>query len=66
MNLIRIFVAPVLAIGMFASALHAPAQGYPSGPVRVIVGFTPGSATDIVARTVSQKLGELWGQQVLV
>ena len=66
MNLVRIVVAPVLAIGMLASALYAHAQGYPSGPVRVVVGFTPGSATDLVARTVSQKLGELWGQQVLV
>jgi tripartite-type tricarboxylate transporter receptor subunit TctC len=51
-----------------ALALCAPAtaQGQPSRPVRVVIGFTPGSATDVIARTVSQKLAELWGQQVIV
>ena len=66
MNLIRVFAAPALAMCIGASAFHVGAQGYPSAPVRVIVGFTPGSAVDIVARTVCQKLGELWGQQVLI
>ena len=44
----------------------ARAQVYPSRPVRVIVGFTPGSAPDIVARLVSQWLSERLGQQFLV
>jgi len=66
MNLVRLLMAPILAIVMFASVLHAHAQGYPGATVHLIVGFTPGSAVDIVARTVSQKLGELWGQRVLV
>jgi tripartite-type tricarboxylate transporter receptor subunit TctC len=42
------------------------AQDYPNKPVRVVVPFTAGSATDILARTVGQKLSELWGQQVVV
>ena len=66
MSVVRIVAAPVLGIFMLASALPALAQAFPSGTVRVIVGFTPGSAIDIVARIVSQKLGELWGQQMLV
>ncbi len=37
-------------------------QGYPTKPVKVIVPFTPGSATDILARTIGQKLSEQWGQ----
>ena len=41
------------------------AQGYPSKPVRVIITFPPGSATDIVGRVVTQKLSEIWGQPVL-
>ena len=41
------------------------AQGYPSKPVRVIITFPPGSATDIVGRVVTQKLSEFWGQPVL-
>lgn len=39
---------------------------YPTKPVRVIVPFSPGGATDIVARIVSQKLSDVWSQQVLV
>ena len=42
------------------------AQDYPTKSVRVIVPFTVGSATDIMARTVSQKLSGLWGQPVVV
>jgi len=44
----------------------ALAQDYPGKPVRIVVPFTAGSATDILARTVGQKLSELWGQQVIV
>jgi tripartite-type tricarboxylate transporter receptor subunit TctC len=41
-------------------------QNYPLKPVRVIVPFSAGGATDIVTRLVSQKLGEMWGQQVVI
>jgi tripartite-type tricarboxylate transporter receptor subunit TctC len=47
-------------------AASAAAQNYPSKSVRVIVPFTAGGATDIVTRVVSQKLGEMWGQQLIV
>jgi len=42
------------------------AQSWPSKPVKVIVPFTPGSATDIMARTVSDKLSNQIGQPVVV
>jgi tripartite-type tricarboxylate transporter receptor subunit TctC len=42
------------------------AQGYPSKPVRIIVPFPAGGATDIVTRVLGQKLTEAWGQQVVV
>jgi tripartite-type tricarboxylate transporter receptor subunit TctC len=48
-----------------ALALHASAQGYPNKPVHMVISFTPGSSTDIVARVVAQKLSEMWGQPVL-
>src|SRR6187402_2920742 len=41
-------------------------QAYPAKPIRWIVPFSPGGATDIVARSVGQKLTESWGQQVIV
>jgi len=44
----------------------AQAQAYPTRPVRVIVAFTPGGATDIIARTLMPRLAELWGQPVVV
>ena len=53
--------AALLAAGTYASA-----QDYPNQTVRIVVPFTPGSATDILARIVGDKLGERWGQQVIV
>lgn len=44
----------------------AGAQGFPSKPVKIIVAFPPGGGTDIVARVLGQKLGEAWGQPVVV
>ena len=54
---------------VLAAALIAPpvwSQSYPTRPVRVIVPFSAGGATDIVARIVAQKLSEVWGQQMVV
>ncbi|HEX2827508.1 MAG TPA: tripartite tricarboxylate transporter substrate binding protein [Burkholderiales bacterium] len=47
-------------------ALAQSAAPYPGKPVRMVVTFTPGGATDVIGRIVAQKLGELWGQQVIV
>jgi tripartite-type tricarboxylate transporter receptor subunit TctC len=44
----------------------ARAQAYPSRPVRVIVGFGPGGATDVIARIVAQRLSERLGQTFVV
>jgi tripartite-type tricarboxylate transporter receptor subunit TctC len=47
-------------------ALPAAAQTYPSKPVKIVVPQTPGGATDVLARAIGQKLGERWGQPVVI
>ncbi len=44
----------------------AQAQNYPAKTVRLIVPFAAGGSTDIIGRLLAQKLGEAWGQQVIV
>jgi tripartite-type tricarboxylate transporter receptor subunit TctC len=59
-----------LLVAMFAAALMQSipchAQSYPSKPIRLIVPFPPGGGNDILARTISQKLTESIGQQVVI
>ena len=54
----------VLASALVASTAHA--QAYPTKSIRMIVGFPPGGGTDVVARVISQKLGEWYGHAVVV
>ncbi len=42
------------------------AQGYPNKPIRLVVPFTPGGSTDILARTIGQQLTQAWGQSVVI
>ena len=56
--------ACALALALLSGTCFA--QAYPSKPVRMIVGFPPGGGTDVVARVISQKLTEWWGQAVTV
>ena len=55
----------ILVAALAFAASQALAQDYPSKPVRVIISFTPASATDIVGRVVTAKLSEYWGQPVV-
>jgi tripartite-type tricarboxylate transporter receptor subunit TctC len=55
-----------LAAALLAQAACAFAQSFPAKPVRVVVAFSPGGVTDIIARTIGGKLAELWGQPVVI
>ncbi len=43
-----------------------PALGFPSKPIRWIVGFAPGASNDVIARTVAMRLTEIWGRQIVI
>jgi tripartite-type tricarboxylate transporter receptor subunit TctC len=51
---------------VFCLAGPALAQNFPTKTVRLIAPFAPGGATDVLARLAAQKLGERWGQSVIV
>ena len=57
-----------IALGAFALSLAspAPAQDFPTRPVTIVVGYTPGATSDLVARTIGERLNAAWGQSVIV
>lgn len=60
------FIKLVAFAAGLAFAAAAAAQNWPVKPVRFIVPFSPGGATDISARLLGQKLHEIWGQQAII
>ena len=59
----------VIAAGFAVAATPLLAQAqqkFPTKPVRLVVGFSPGSATDITARLVASKLSDIWGQPIVI
>lgn len=58
----------IIATGLALALQAGPvaAQGFPAKPVRMIIGFAAGGTTDLVGRLVAQRLGDSWGQTVVV
>jgi tripartite-type tricarboxylate transporter receptor subunit TctC len=54
-----------LAAFLLIAATPAPAEDYPSRPVKIITDSAPGSAIDVILRIIGEKLTQLWGQQVV-
>jgi tripartite-type tricarboxylate transporter receptor subunit TctC len=63
MRKVAVFLSALLSV-IFSSG--AAAQAYPSKPIRVIVPFAPGGASDFVARIMQPRMGELLGQPIVV
>jgi tripartite-type tricarboxylate transporter receptor subunit TctC len=64
MKVVRVTLVALAALLVAASAVAQ--TGYPDRPIRIIVGFTPGSATDITARMFALKLNAAWNVPVTV
>ena len=62
MTVIRLLATLTLT----ACALAASAQNYPTKPIRILIGFPPGSGGETQVRLVGQKLTEAWGQPIIV
>lgn len=58
--------ATLLAVASLAAPLTVQAQAWPAKPVKIIVPYPPGGATDILGRLIAAKLQEAWGQTVTV
>jgi tripartite-type tricarboxylate transporter receptor subunit TctC len=56
----------VVALIAQIAAAPAMAQDYPSRPVNIVVGYTPGATSDLLARTMAERLNAAWGQSVIV
>ena len=62
----RAAVLAVMTAGLAALGDAAAAQGFPNRPIRVLVGFSAGGPSDIIARIVGAKTSEILGQQVII
>jgi tripartite-type tricarboxylate transporter receptor subunit TctC len=62
-HVLKVAAGAAAALGLPLARAQAP---WPSGPIRIVVGFPPGGGTDALARIVAQKLSPMWNQQVIV
>src|SRR5262245_41499702 len=60
-----LLLAP-LALAAAAMAGPAQADAWPDRPIRMVVAFSPGGPTDIIARVIARKLGDRLGQQIVI
>src|SRR5690349_12815836 len=63
----KLALSMVVAVVVTGSVVReVSAQGYPEKPIRIVVGFSPGGTTDILAREIGARIQESWGRAVVV
>ncbi len=62
----RLAAGLTMASAALAAVAPCAAQGYPTRPVRMVIPYTPGGPTDLVGRTVAQRLQSALGQQIVI
>ena len=65
-SVMHAMAACVLLFPGWSALVCAQSTGYPAKPIRIVVAYTPAGTTDILARTVGQKLNETWSQPVII
>jgi tripartite-type tricarboxylate transporter receptor subunit TctC len=65
-NTMKFILHIIAALTVLLAAENAAAQNYPNRPVRILVGFTPGTAPDVSARILAGKFSESWGVPVTI
>src|SRR5215207_2876715 len=63
---VRKALGGIVALALIAIAAPAVAQDYPNKPVTILVPQAPGAASDLLARTLGERLQALWGQSIMI
>ena len=64
----KLHIRPIIVAAAFALSFAglSAAAGFPDKPVRMVIGYGPGSSTDLIGRIVAQGLSDMWKQPVVV
>jgi tripartite-type tricarboxylate transporter receptor subunit TctC len=64
---VKLLKCTLILVGIaLAASTACAAEKFPTKPIRVVVPFPPGAASDFLARVVGQRLGDVYGQQVVI
>src|SRR5580692_5238605 len=66
MKFLRVFMIAAAALGFARDFAFAQSNDFPNHPIKLVVGFAAGGSTDVAARIMAQKMGEILGQTILV